>query len=173
MYAKYMALGLFFGLMAAALAADVRAPYLSGSLVVGQSVCGTSDGLGVVDCGSTVGLARSSASWTVGMNLAAADIPLFRVGAAGATITGINCRPEVLMGAAGTIQVFMAVDATTLSGGTRLDTTACDANSGVHTNQNMGVAVSAVTANAWVGIHATGTWTSSVGAGAIQIGFKQ
>jgi hypothetical protein len=79
------------------------------------------------------------------------------------TITGIVCRPETLAGGTATVDLVKAASATAITGGTTLNTTACNANSGAATVQDLGVTVSTLAANDTIGLKSAQTtiWTSS------------
>jgi hypothetical protein len=111
-------------------------------------------------------------SWAAGMNLSGLSIPV-RLSTNAGTVVNVSCRPETLVGGTATLQVWYAASGTALASGTRIDTTACNANTGATTTQSMGVTTSAVPANSWIGIviPTNAAWATSAGSGAIKIGF--
>jgi hypothetical protein len=116
----------------------------------------------------------ASLSWASGMNLGGSSIPLVRVAAA-STITGVFCVPETLVGGVATLQVFFAASGTLLASGTKINTTDCNANTGVLAEQNMGATTTAVPANSWIGVvvPAGAGWAASVGSGSVSISLTQ
>jgi hypothetical protein len=99
---------------------------------------------------------------TIGPGVNPNDYPIFPT-YAGRTIVGIRCRPEVLAGGTATVDVYKAPSATQITAGTKLNTTACNANTGLYTDQDLGVSVSTLAAGDTVGLKSTQTtiWTSS------------
>jgi hypothetical protein len=111
-------------------------------------------------------------SWTTGEDLVTAATPFANFSVA-RTITSIICTPEALVGGTATIDVYVAPSGTALGAGTKIDTTACNANSTAATDQSMFSGSVAVPAGDRVGLVATGGgWASSVGSGVITVTFK-
>jgi hypothetical protein len=115
---------------------------------------------------------RVDLSWGPGQNLSTDAIPFRSWGTNGHIILAIRCNPEVVAGAAATIDVWMAASGTALGSGTKLTSTACNANTGAFTDQTglLG-ATSIVPANTRLGIVATG-WTSTLGSGVITVSYQ-
>lgn len=113
-------------------------------------------------------------SWGANLNLAAptVGISIGNIDAA-RTVYAIKCRPDVLVGGVATLDVYIAPSGTAFNAGTKLNTTSCNANTGVGAEQNMGVTTASIPANSWIGIVAAGAgWGASVGWGALDIGVR-
>jgi hypothetical protein len=173
---KDLAIGLLLGTAGVALAATVTTPYLSGgtAMTSGHAVMATSDGFGIQDSGVAIASLNKVVyplSWTAGMNLATNDIPMGFTGLA-ATAQAAVCVPEVLAGGAATIDIYYAPSGTACTSGTKINTNACNANTGATTEFNMGVTNSSIPINSTICAHATGFGTTN-GSGVVQLTVTQ
>lgn len=136
----------------------------------------TSGSSGTTAFAAPLGPIRNFAlSWGAAQNLATPTtngIPIGRVEEP-RTIVGIKCLPTVVVGGTSTFDVYAAASATALGSGTKLNTTACNANTGAGTEQDMAVSAASVAAGSWIGVVATGAgWGSSAGWGALNVSFR-
>lgn len=99
-------------------------------------------------------------TWNVGTNpnnLPIANISTNRI------IVGIRCTPEVLAGAAATVQPVKAASTVAISGGTNLTSTTCNANASAGTDQDLTMSVTTLAPGDRLGLKTTGTWTAASG----------
>jgi hypothetical protein len=111
-------------------------------------------------------------SWLPGQNLSAANAMITRVGQV-RTIEGVFCTPEVVVGGTATMDFYYAASGTALSAGTKINTTALNANTGANTEQSLGVTNASVPASDRIGFVAAGAgWASSTGAGGCVVAYR-
>jgi hypothetical protein len=111
-------------------------------------------------------------TWGPGQNLSTNALPLVNFPTYGHIILSVTCTPEVVAGAAATIDLYMAASATALGSGTKLTSTSCNANTGAATDQTglLG-ATSIVPAGDRLGFVSTG-WTSTSGSGVVTVKYQ-
>jgi hypothetical protein len=113
-------------------------------------------------------------TWASGQNLVQSSVnglPLGRV-ATPRTIIGIRCMVNNAVGATAGFDIYSTASGTAPASGTKLNTTACNANTASNAEQDMAVASASVPAGYWIYLVATGTWSSSVGSGAVNVSFR-
>jgi len=105
-------------------------------------------------------------SWGPNQNLATVAIPLASRGIL-TTVSGVNCTPGGLAPASSSIDVWFAADAVTAanvtSSGTKINTTACAANTASGTLQDMGVTNAIVPSGSHIWIVGSGAgWAGTL-----------
>jgi hypothetical protein len=151
---------------------------------VNVSVTLPSDSLTVVNTSGTTGVTAFTAqlgplqyfpiTWSAGQNLTQSSVNALPIGRFGVprTIYSIKCMVNNAVGATAGFDIYATASGTAPASGTKINSTACNANTASNTEQDMGVASAQVPGLYWIYLVPTGTWTSSVGSGGAIVGFR-
>jgi hypothetical protein len=113
-------------------------------------------------------------TWASGQNLVQSPVNGLSLGrvATPRTVLGIKCMVSNAVGATAGFDIYATASGTAPGSGTKLNTSSCPANTASNTEFDMGVTSSAVVAGYWLWVVPTGTWSSSVGSGTVNVSFR-